>query len=345
VVKLPQLDWRLRDRLRSRLGDEGAFHRHHARVIAAAVREATGTYALDTVILEETNGWAGLVAGQVSVPVIITLHGPWLLLHSAQSGGATKTDLGRLRRESRAFATAAGLLAPSRNVLAAIERQTSLPPDQPRRVIPNALAADPAAPLAAQGPVQDILFVGRFDRLKGADTVLAAFSLLSETHSEARLTFVGPDQGVRQADGSLLHMDAALAALSDATAARIDYRGPLSRVEVAALRDTHAIALIASRYENLNYTMLEAMVAGQAIVSTEVGGPAEVLENGRTALLVPPGDAEAMADALRHLLEAPERARQLAGAGRDTLLRDFSPEGIAGQTLDFARTVLAKAPH
>ena len=168
---------------------------------------------------------------------------------------------------------------------------------------------------------------------------------LAGSSRSALKAFVGPDEGIRQEDGSLLHMAAALAALPADTATRITYKGSLERAEVARLRETHAIALIASRYEVFCYTMLEAMVAGQAIVCTDVGGPAEVLENGRTALLVPPGEADAMADALRHLLDTPDLAAHLSTAAHDTMLRDFSPEVIAVQTVDFVRTGLAKTPQ
>jgi glycosyltransferase involved in cell wall biosynthesis len=82
--------------------------------------------------------------------------------------------------------------------------------------------------------------------------------------------------------------------LPEAVSERIDVKGPLSKPEIDALRLTHPIALIASRYENLNYTLLEAMSFGQAIVATNVGGPGEVISDGKTGLLVAPGGAMAL---------------------------------------------------
>lgn len=338
VISLPALPWRLQDRVRAKLRDRGAVHDHVGREVAAAVAAAISEYGLDVLIMEETNGWAGVVQAQVPVPVIVTLHGPWVILKSLASLGTTE-DARRERREQKGFKSAAGIIAPSRNVLTAIENDTPLP-DTPKVVLPNSFADDGSGPLAVSLPDRNILFVGRFDFLKGADTVLEAFTRLTDTHPDARLTFVGPDRGVQQPDGSVLHIEAALAALPDTVRAQITYTGPLDRAEVAQLRTTHAIALTASRYENLNYTLLEAMSAGQAIVSTAVGGPAEVLEDGTTALMVPPADPVAMAAALGRLMEDTTLTHHLGAAARAKLICDFSPEVVAEQTVAFVENIL-----
>jgi len=180
-----------------------------------------------------------------------------------------------------------------------------------------------------------VLFVGRFDRHKGGDTVLDAFSRLHAVRPGARLTFAGPDRGVRRQDGTILTMETALSTLPSAARGALTALGRQGAGEIAALRRTHPIALIASRYENLNYTMLEAMTAGQAIVSTAVGGPAEVFEHERTALLVPPDDPRAMADALLRLMDDPALARRLGQAARERLVGGFSPEVVARETIAF----------
>lgn len=338
VISLPALTWRWQDRVRSKLGDTGAVQYHVGREVAAAVATAIREYGLDVLVMEETNGWAGVVQAQVPVPVIVTLHGPWTILKSLASLGAAE-DARRERREQKGYKSVAGIIAPSRNVLTAIENDTPLP-DTPKALIPNSFADDGSGPLAVSLPARNILFVGRFDFLKGADTVLEAFTRLTDIHPDARLTFVGPDRGVQQPDGSVLHMDAALAALPDKVRSNITYRGPLDRAEVVQLRATHAIALTASRYENLNYTLLEAMSAGQAIVSTAVGGPAEVLEDGNTALMVPPADPVAMAAALGRLMEDTTLTQNLGAAARAKLIRDFSPEVVAEQTVTFVENIL-----
>ncbi len=60
------------------------------------------------------------------------------------------------------------------------------------------------------------------------------------------------------------------------------------------------------------------MAQGKPVVATAVGGTPELVLDGETGLLVPPGDVDALADALADVLDDPERARRLGEAGRDT---------------------------
>ena len=341
VVPVTELPWSWLDRAQARFGDADLVgHRQMARMISQALQTAIDTHGIDVLVMEETNGWAGMVAEHTQIPVVITLHGPWQVLKTHARLGTPESDAKRVARELAGYQAAAGLIAPSRSVLEAVTKSAPLP-GTPKVILPNTLHSDIPDRLAATCQPRDILFVGRVDFLKGADTVLKAFSLVTETHPDARLTFVGPDKGLRDTNGAVLSMPEALARLPEASAARIDYKGPLPRDEVARLRKTHAIALMASRYEVFGYTILEAMAAGQAIVSTAVGGPAEVLEDAQTALLVPPADPDAMAQALRRLLDDTALTRHLGQAARAKLERDFNPETVAQQTLAFLGQVLS----
>lgn len=335
VVEVPHLAPRFTDRLGMKLGLSNAVHRSLARNITAAIEEASGRYGLDAVILEETNGWAGMI--RHAVPVFVTLHGPWVLHKSLQSTESARRDRERERREARACIAAKGLMSPSRSVLSAMEGAIDLS-GVPRTVIANAIA--PLAPHpAAPGP--EILFIGRFDRHKGGDTMIEAFATAAARETSARLTFCGPDRGVQRPGRPVLHIEEALAGLESGVRERIDFRGPVSRAEVAGLRARHGIAVIASRYENLNYTLLEAMAAGQAILCTDVGGPAEILEHERTALLVPPDDPAAMAEALCRLVGDADLRGRLGRAVHAKLREDFDPATIARQTVDFIEATLA----
>lgn len=339
VVVVPELEWALQHRIRARLGNRDLLHHQFARSIATAVHEAIKAHGLDALIMEESQGWAETVQRLVPVPVLVMLHGPWTLLKATASEGSARLDRQREARERRGFVAASGLIAPSGDVMDGVRRAVNRPLPV-NTVLPHALAPGDPGPLAAGLESDTLLFVGRFDRLKGGDVVLAACARLAGSHPEMRLTFVGPDRGVVQPDGTVLHMDAALAALPDRARAQITYKGPLARAEVARLRGAHRIALIASHYETFGYTLLEAMAAGQAIVCTNVGGPAEVLEHEETGLLVPPGDPEAMASALARLIEEKTLARTLGENARAKLVRDFSPGAVATRVAGFVETVL-----
>ncbi|HEX2205773.1 MAG TPA: glycosyltransferase family 4 protein, partial [Longimicrobium sp.] len=92
--------------------------------------------------------------------------------------------------------------------------------------------------------------------------------------------------------------------------------GPVPKAEVPARLAEGDVYLNTPRADNTPVTVLEAMACGLCVVSTEVGGIPYLLDDGGDALLVPPGDAEAMAAAVLRLLRDPALAGRLSRAGR-----------------------------
>ncbi len=84
--------------------------------------------------------------------------------------------------------------------------------------------------------------------------------------------------------------------------------------------------------EALGYVILEAMAAGLPVVASRVGGIPEVVREGETGLLVPPGDAEALAGAIASLLDDPGRRGRMGQAGRRIIEEAFSMEGAVAAT-------------
>ena len=287
VIDVPEgRPWSLVERLGAKLGYDLASAPITGACIAAAVLRAVRERGVQVVLMEETHGWAGYVARQVPIPVVVVLHGPWFLNRPYQAPGAPEPmQRGREAREGAALRACAGILAPSRDVLERVRARYRLP-DVPQAVIPNPITlAEPVdyARLDATAR-RSILFVGRFELQKGGDTLLAAFAELVGQGADARLTFVGPDTGMALPGGGRLGIAAALAALPAPARARIDYRGPLAKAEIARLRRRHGVAAVASRYETLGYTLLESLAAGVATVATAAGGPAEVIRDDETGL-------------------------------------------------------------
>lgn len=95
-----------------------------------------------------------------------------------------------------------------------------------------------------------------------------------------------------------------------------------AHAEVLAAWAQAQVAVVPSRYkEPLGLVALEAMAAGVPVVASAVGGLRETVEPGRTGLLVPPDDPEALAAALRQLATDPAWCRRLGAAGRDRAAR------------------------
>lgn len=342
VIPVRRRPWRSGEKLRSLIGGADVDQNVTADCIAAAAGDAVRRHGIEVLVIEETQGWAARAAERLSIPVVVVLHGPWFLHKSLQSRGSAAGDARREAREARALVLAAGIAAPSHDVLVATERHLVLP-DVPRAVIANPIPILAAAsPDPATRDPTAILFVGRFDRHKGGDVMLDAFERLSAEHPQARLTFVGPDRGVTREDGSVLTLEAALAGLAPNVRARIEVTGPLGQGEIAPLRARHGMTAVASRYETFGYNVLEALASGAAIACTNSGGPGEVLTHGETALLVPPGDAEALATALSRLMRDPALAARLGAAAQDHAAAAFSPSRIAEETVAFLTRVVER---
>ncbi|MEP7283906.1 MAG: glycosyltransferase, partial [Rubrivivax sp.] len=82
--------------------------------------------------------------------------------------------------------------------------------------------------------------------------------------------------------------------------------------------------VLPSLAEGVSNTILEAMATGLPVVATDVGGNAELVAHGRTGLIVPSDDVDALAQALGQLARAPAQARAFGAAGRAEVERRFS---------------------
>jgi glycosyltransferase involved in cell wall biosynthesis len=86
-----------------------------------------------------------------------------------------------------------------------------------------------------------------------------------------------------------------------------------------------------SHSEGLPLSLLEAMAAGVPPVVTQVGGMPEVVQQGKTGLIVPPGDVAALADRISFLLGNPPVATKMGAAARDRILDQFTVDRMAAE--------------
>jgi glycosyltransferase involved in cell wall biosynthesis len=106
------------------------------------------------------------------------------------------------------------------------------------------------------------------------------------------------------------------------------------RTDVDRLIPAFSLVCLTSRTEGLGSSLLDAMCFGRPIVATGTGGIPEVVEHGRTGLLVPVGDPAALAGALTELLCCGERREELGRAGRARFERAFTAERMVERTLE-----------
>jgi glycosyltransferase involved in cell wall biosynthesis len=116
------------------------------------------------------------------------------------------------------------------------------------------------------------------------------------------------------------------------------------RPDVLSLHKAFDVFVMSSVTEGLGTSLLDAMACGKPIVATTAGGMPEIVTDGRTGILVPPRDHDAMADAIVRLLTDAEARRTMGAAGQSRVREHFSADRMVQDTLGVYRRV-AMHPH
>jgi glycosyltransferase involved in cell wall biosynthesis len=169
-------------------------------------------------------------------------------------------------------------------------------------------------------------WVGRLSREKGADVMLDA---LSQSDTAWRLSVIGEGQ-----ERERLGEQATELGIAD----RIQWHGAVPNA--GALMPAFDAFALSSRTEGTPIALFEAMHANVPIVATQVGGVPDVVTS-RHALLVPPEDPGAIAEALAELRGEPSAATARSSRARDRLLKEFSAEAWLDAVEAVYRTVCA----
>ena len=107
-----------------------------------------------------------------------------------------------------------------------------------------------------------------------------------------------------------------------------------ARASSAPYYERAAVVCVPSRREGYGVVAREAMAHGRPVVATAVGGLVDVVDDGVTGLLVPPGDVRSLRAALERLLADPELRARLGAAAREHAKRNFAPEAAAAALLE-----------
>jgi glycosyltransferase involved in cell wall biosynthesis len=184
------------------------------------------------------------------------------------------------------------------------------------RMIHNAYAEAPPPPPDDTLPkdVVTVGFVGRLVDQKGCDDLITSVAALAAEGPPVHLIVVG--------DGPL----------RPAVEARVRDLGLVGSVEflgfrsdATALMAAMDIVVVPSLFEPFGIVALEAMIQSRPVVASAVGGLTETVEDGVTGRLVPPGNPQRLAEALRDLVRSPATRIRMGQAGRKRVLDRFSP--------------------
>jgi starch synthase len=212
-----------------------------------------------------------------------------------------------------------------------VDAQAYRPVEAPDVV--RSLDVDPDRPYA--------LFVGRITRQKGLVHLLAAAEQLP---ADAGLVLCA---GAADTPAERAQVADAVAELQSRRSGVVWIEEMLPREKLVPLITGATVFVVPSVYEPLGIVNLEAAACGTAVVASDVGGIPEVVDDGRTGLLVhyeeadPAAFAAGLAARMAELLADPARAAAMGAAGRERVLAEFGWPAIAAQTVELYRSVLA----
>jgi starch synthase len=308
------------------------------QVVSADLSMAAAT---GTAQLVHSHTWYANLGGHLAsmlygIPHVMTMHSlealrPW---KAEQLGGGYQVSTWCERTSA---ASAAAVVAVSDGMRADI--LAAYPEISPERVrvIRNGIDTDEYRP----DPDTDVLerygvdrtrpyviFVGRITRQKGVPVLLRAAAGLIP---EAQLVLLA---GAADTPEQLAEVTELVDGLRATRSGVFWIPEMLPKPEVIQLLTHATVFAIPSVYEPLGIVNLEAMACGTAVVGSRTGGIPEVVADGETGLLVPPGEPAPLADALNVLLRDRGRARAMGEAGRKRAVAEFGWPAIAAQTAD-----------
>jgi len=162
--------------------------------------------------------------------------------------------------------------------------------------------------------------VGNFAPVKGHRLFLEAVTTIAASFLDVTFVIVGDSLGVENLSLQDLRNEAQKMGLEG----KVIFTG--RREDVPNLLKSFDILVSPSTQESFGRVVMEAMAMGVAVVATDSGGPGEIIEDGVSGIITPPGDAPAMAQAVLALLGDGQRRKELGARGSLRIQEHFSME-------------------
>jgi glycogen synthase len=264
-------------------------------------------------------GFFFLRRSESDIPHVLTLHSPIKTGAIAGLEGRMIAEAVRVVAVSEALGASAAQAYPeARSKLSVIRNALPFPP-----IAPSPLPFDP--------PV--VLCLGRLAAEKGFDFALEAFAKVHATSPGPRLWIAGngPERKALEARAERLGIGR-----------QVEFTGWIEPTRVPDLLNRATVVLMPSKWaEPFGLVALQAGQMGRPVIATATGGLPEIVNDGETGLLVPVGDVEAVAGALKLLLASPERALTMGRRARMRTQDRFSFERLLDRYEEAYRAAIA----
>lgn len=295
------------------------------------IRELMKTHSFDIIHDNQCLGYGFLLIQQLGVPFISTIHHPlnidrstWFEYPSDFSLKVKRVLYYPLIMQQFVSNRMEKIVTVSHDAAIEIHKAFKVKPEK-IRVIYNGLDENQFFPVQSAKKRNSIIFVGNVeDRKKGVIYLLKALTLVN---SEITLTIVDGGAPNRTFIPRLISKFG----LNN----RVVFTGKISNEQLLHLYAQHELAVFPSLYEGFGFPPAEAMACGLPVITTTAGALPEVVgKHGDTAYVVPPRDAEALADGISFLFDNPEQRKRMAEAGRNRIRSLFTWPNAAKELIE-----------
>ncbi len=314
----------------------------HAREVAATIARIPGQ--LDIVQACEWGAeafWYALTPHR-RAPLVTRLATPLFVVRQLNETGSQRT----LRRglltsamERAQTLRSDGIISPTRALATIVCEGWHIPPERVT-VVPTGASLG-LTEIPDEAPIPDIvrgseylLYFGRLERRKGVHILGAALPAVLDAHPTLKAVFVGEDltyEGQPMAD--------VIRGLCATHADRLIFLPRMAQRELFPIIRATRLVVLPSLWENLANTCLEAMQLGRPVVATWGCGFEEVIEDGVSGFLAPPGDAEALATRILAALENSAYAEQV-GKAAEQRASEFGVDAMSTRLADYYQQLI-----
>ncbi len=315
----------------------------YARRVDQALRALHRAKPFDVVEFADVNAEGFFYARAPLTSFVVRCHTPTFVLKRYYTAREMLYDTRIISAcEKDVIRRAHALTAPSRDMANVIANEYGIRAET-IAVIPNALAISNFKFQISDSQLANhrtneltnyctILHVGRLERAKGVTILADAIPQVLAQIPRARFVFIGDDRLSARGTSQRAELEKQL---TDAGARhRVEFLGG---VDQATLSDWYCradICVVPSMlYESFSYTAAQALAAGKPVVASRIGGIPETVDDGETGLLVQPGSAAQLADAVIRLANDTDLRERMGRAGRKKVAREFDPQMIAHKNL------------
>ncbi len=296
----------------------------------------------DIVHDNQTLGYGLLLIERMGLPVLATIHHPITVDRKLEMSHAPnrykRWSLGRwygfTKMQTRVAKRLQRIVTVSENSFKDIVADHEVPPEN-MAIVPVGVDPDVFKPLPEieRIPGRLVTTASADVTMKGLKYLLEALAKLRTERDDVHLVVIG-----REKPGGASSQAIDALGLRD----HVEFVTGVPERRIIELYSEAQLAVVPSLYEGFSLPAIEAMSSGCPLVATTGGAIPEVVgPDGETAMLVPPGDSEALATRIRAALDDPEGSQRIGLAGRDRVVRNWSWRHTAERTVEQYRIRLA----